>query len=445
MSFRDLFNIGRSEPTKGSAPAGPPQQSQVVPAPSPATSIGVLPTKDKEASSNNKTVDTKKKPLPRHTRNPQDGSAAAARLDYIPANVSFSRDDCGDSCGSCSSMGSDDSSCSGPQQQRVSSIRESWQRKSYFAKLSHEMQQYQKMVADLERLLNDKASTGETPEAAWKARILVQSAQETDVALQAKLEDYERTLNNNNEKIQHSKPAAGALERTASACTTATQMGCHKLRRDFQRSRKALATCVHTYAKRQQAEISQLGAVRHAHGDGGEEEADFFDRAVRQKELERINQKMHVVNGIYRDLAGLVDQQQEPIDELEEEIGLAKDNVAAGADEIHCLYGRRGGQSVYLCGAVEMNNNFYNAPCGVTDDGNNNNNSNRSSVDRTVSFSDDKPFGIRVTEDFRWTMPLETIKEDIHAVRNDLVEVGKAIKQRFQCGGGTTLDSNSVL
>jgi len=430
MSFRDLFSTGRSEPTKGSAPAGPPQQSQVVPAaPTPATK------------------DSKKEPLPRHTRNPQSGSAAAARLDCIPANVSFSRsgdgnDDCDDSCG-CSSMGSDGSCSIGPQQQRVSSIRESWQRKSHFAKLSHETQQYQKMVADLERLLNDKASTVETPEAAWKARILVQSAQETDVALHAKLEDYERALNNNNEKIQHSKPAAVALERTASA--SATQMGCHKLRRDFQRSHKALATCVHMYEKRQQAEISQLGAVQHAHGDGGGEEPDFFDRAVRQKELERINQKMHVVNGIYQDLAGLVHHQQEPIDELEEEISLAKDNVVAGADEIHCLYGKRGGQSVYLCGAVEMNNNFYNAPCGVTDDGNNNNNTNRSSVDRTVSFSDDKPYGIRVTEDFRWTMPLETIKEDILAVRNDLVEVGKGIKQRFYCGGGTALDSNSVL
>ena len=331
------------------------------------------------------------------------------------------------------------------------SIREGCRRqqrtnKSQFAILSHETQQYQKMVADLEGLLLNDAAWGESPEAAWRARILVGSAQEADAALGSKLREYcercERTAaaavlgQQRNSAERQRRSYSG----TASAGHHLTMMGCRKLLRDYERSRQALARCLSLHGQRQRAEISQLMAVQHDNDGAGVDEPDYFDRAVRQRELELIQQKMHTVNGIYRDLAGLVEQQQQPIDQLEREVGDAKDNVEAGADEIHCLHGRReGGGYVMMCGAMEMDS--YDPPsCGVDNIMMMNSNHWGTTVDHTVSFSDDKPYGVRVTEDFHWRMPLETMQEDVLSVRNDLFDVGKSILQ-----WGTTAAASVVL
>lgn len=303
------------------------------------------------------------------------------------------------------------------QAKRVSSIRESWQRKSEFSKLSHETQQFQKIVADLETLLKN---SGESPESAWKARILVHTTQETDQVLQAKLQEYEHNLLTSDDYRNKNS----SERRTA-------QMACHKLNRDFQRSHKALVLCLSLYEQRQQAEISQLGAARHE----GPEEPDFFDRAVRQKELELMNQKMHQVNNIYQDLAGLVERQQEPIDQLQDNTDFAAQNVDAAANNLRCYADRREMKEMLMCGAMEMPSSSF-EPCGAAS--NKNNNGSSTTVDKTVSFSDDKPHGIRVTESFRWSMPFETLREDLQSVRNDLVDVGKGIvshgKQSLQCG-----------
>ena len=48
----------------------------------------------------------------------------------------------------------------------------------------------------------------------------------------------------------------------------------------------------------------------------GLDQYDFFDKAMRERELEQMNTAMHKVNGIYQELAALVDTQQEHIDQL---------------------------------------------------------------------------------------------------------------------------------
>ena len=281
------------------------------------------------------------------------------------------------------------------------------------------MQQFQKIVSDLEILLK---RCGESPEAAWKARILVQSTQETDQALLIKMQDYERSL------MENTKSSS---RKSAPDINTAS-MACSKLRRDFDRSHNALVACLSLYEQRQQAEISQLSATRH----DGPEEPDYFDRALRQKELELMNQKMHQVNNIYQDLAGLVEQQQEPIDKLEENADFANANVKSGSDHLHCFVDRKEMKDMLMCGAMDLPSTSF-EPCG-------NGAQEGTTVDKTISFSDDKPFGIRVTESFRWSMPFETFQEDMKSVRNDIFEVGLgiAVKGRECLRCGNTADSS---
>ena len=240
-------------------------------------------------------------------------------------------------------------SSSSHQQQYSSSIRTVMERKSVFSRLSHETQIFGRMVSDLETFL---AESGESPEAAWRARILMRSAQETDKALWEKLYQYEKTL-------YGSGPDAELRQ---------AQTACMKLHRDFKRIHKSLVLTLTTFEKRQKAEISRLGAVGWSTGEAmeeatppsparmaplgssaqpvthyvPEEEEDFFDRALRereafdmamrQRELTEINKKMHTVNDIYKDLAEMVDDQQDQIDELEDDAESAKFNVRSARE-----------------------------------------------------------------------------------------------------------------
>ena len=217
-----------------------------------------------------------------------------------------------------------------------SSIPTVMERKSMFSRLSHETQLFGRMVADLEGLL---ALCGESPEATWRARILMQSAQETDRELWTKLYNYENTFD-------------GDMDPESRQAHTA----CMKLHRDFKRTRKSLVLALSFFEKRQRAEVSRLGAVGWSTGEmmvdspkmkgnGAQQrqpqhqEEDFFDRAIRerdafdhamrQREVTEINKKMHEVNQIYTELAQVVDDQQEKIDQLEDGVESAKFDVNA--------------------------------------------------------------------------------------------------------------------
>ena len=54
----------------------------------------------------------------------------------------------------------------------------------------------------------------------------------------------------------------------------------------------------------------------------------------REEEIRNIHKGMHQVNEIYKDLAHLVDNQQEGVDAIENQMENAKDNTASGLKHI---------------------------------------------------------------------------------------------------------------
>ena len=54
----------------------------------------------------------------------------------------------------------------------------------------------------------------------------------------------------------------------------------------------------------------------------------------REEEIRNIHKGMHTVNEIYKDLAHLVDNQQEGVDQIENQMEGAKDNTASGLKHI---------------------------------------------------------------------------------------------------------------
>lgn len=233
-------------------------------------------------------------------------------------------------------------------------------RPSTYAQLAHEMLHFQRLVADLERLLR---LSGESPEAAWRCRILIRSAQETDNDLWRKLYDYENSL------LLGSGVSGAAT--TSTSESRSAQSACVKLHRDFKRIHHGLLQALSDYERRQSAEISQLGAVQwnnfqhHATatataassakagertldltpGTGSPPQEDYFDRAMRQAELEKMNQSMHKVNDIYNELATLVDLQQPQIDRVQANAEESQSNVQKA------LHGCMEHES--LCGSLE--------------------------------------------------------------------------------------------
>jgi hypothetical protein len=288
-----------------------------------------------------------------------------------------------------------------------------------FSLLNREVKHFQKMVSDLHNLV---PKAGDSPEIAWRVQILTKSLQDSDQTLAHRLNDYEQTLMTSS-RTKH--PAQWSA--------------CRKLHRDYHRSHHTLRRCLELYRTRQRAEISQLYAVpwnqqQRQHDNKNYNQEDYFDRVMRQKELEKMNQSMHQVNDIYRELAQMIDQQQDDIDILERDIGTAAMNVESAAQHIHCFAAM---DRMYLCGGGGVE------ACASSGGGILGEFSPRGTrgFDATVSFSDEQfqsPRRIhdqyhqqhkvhRVGEDFHCMMPFETIQEDLGMVRQDIAQVGKNI------------------
>ena len=312
---------------------------------------------------------------------------------------------------------------------------------STFAKLTYEMQQYQKLVSDLEYMIRD---TIVTPEGAWRTNILVKSVEETDAGIEEQLVQYEHSLAqqerlltyNSNQRTNHNETKRMTQQLAA----------CAKVRRDFNRCHNSMIFCLQTHEMRQKAEVSQLGAVQwnathrstssvHQHASPQMEE-DFFERTMRQKELERMNDSMRKVNDIYHGLAGLVNGQQELIDQLDDKVHDSQANVKSGYNEYSCFVARQNGWNT-LCGDMNewgQSEDDYNDSTG---------NYNRNSTMTTTTQSRDPSSTatssvehLRIHENFYWSMPLETMAEDLKSVQNDLREVGKKFIhhcQRLDC------------
>ncbi len=203
-------------------------------------------------------------------------------------------------------------------------------------KLSTEVAQFQKMVADLQAV---SCSSASSPEAMWKTRILLRSARDAE-------RDLKLSLN-------MEKQDAGA-KRSKSVAAAALAASRKKLLRDYHRASEQLRLIVEETERRQRAEISCLTASEaaaagmNAEGEGAaaaqkrallgaaQAEEDFFDRAMRERqaEVQKISDGMKKVQEIYTDLAGLVDGQQEQIDKLEDINEDVKAHTRAGLEEI---------------------------------------------------------------------------------------------------------------
>jgi t-SNARE complex subunit (syntaxin) len=205
------------------------------------------------------------------------------------------------------------------------------------SKISTEIAQFQKMVADLESLSRSSASS---PEAMWKSRILLRSARDANRDLKLALEKEERA-----------GAGEGGIKSVGAAARAASKK---KLKRDYHRASEQFRSIVEETERRQRAEISCLTASEAAaagvNPEGGaaasaqkravigaaEAEEDFFDRAMRERqaEVQKISDGMKKVQEIYTDLAGLVDGQQDQIDQLEDINDEVKTDTRAGLEEI---------------------------------------------------------------------------------------------------------------
>lgn len=125
------------------------------------------------------------------------------------------------------------------------------------------------MVAELESLLED---SGISPEAQWRTRILIHSAQDADQDIQTRLYQLDES----------------------SHTSSRAQVALRKLHRDFGRVHKDLRKVLALYQRKQQVEVSFLSK--------DETKEEFFDRAMREREQEvtKIHQSMNQVNAIYQ-------------------------------------------------------------------------------------------------------------------------------------------------
>lgn len=342
---------------------------------------------------------------------------------------------------------------------RQSSVRKEMERRSAYARLLHETDQYQKTVAELEQVLPE---AGEHPEASWRAKILMRSAQDMDQELWTKLYDYEKTLHNRERDPE----------------VRQQQTACMKLHRDFKRSHRSLVMAVTLYEKTQRAEMAQLGAVGWSGRQEGDEEEDFYTRTMRerQEELERMNYSMHQVGNLYTDLSFLIQKQQEPIDEMEEMVEDAHATTRAAPtrsfwDNLDHLcqperdFSVRDGKwkvdgedvvfAVPNCRSMAMEVFQDTLPSAVMPSSDKNKASVPSSSRTTssvssfitdsssegsprgvmgspVAFSEEAPASdlrspaddYRVSEEFHWMMPFETLATDMKAVQSDIVHFG---------------------
>ncbi|GAX13916.1 hypothetical protein FisN_5Lh183 [Fistulifera solaris] len=295
-------------------------------------------------------------------------------------------------------------------------IRKRLQRKSDYSQLTAETQQYQKLVSELSALLD---SSGETPEAAWRVRILMISAQETD-KLWEKLYNYEKTL----------LMKKNSLSSTGEEELRTEQTACMKLHRDFKRSHKTLLMAMSLYEKKQSAEISRLGAVGWSYNS--DEKEDFYEKVMREREEElmRMNESIHQANDIYKNLAALVEEQQPQIDQVANALEYSKNNVEATVKDYGCDFGF-GDQLCSALGieeAMKQWNPFpaYDDKVKLTETKTADTEA-LAENEETACTSNLPNFKM---DSFLWYDSLETLTNDFIALKNDIIQAGQNIAEQ---------------
>lgn len=249
--------------------------------------------------------------------------------------------------------------------------------KSKFAKLNSEIVHFQKMVRKLRKILE----LGQrSPENQWKSRIIFRSLSEADIDIWRKLQEEERNM-------QKSEAETKAL--------SAHQ----KLVRDYHRIHDIFERIAseNNFFKEDDdipAPIEWLDPEQIQEKMMQQEKEDFFERAMREREgeINGINQSMRMVNEIYNELGRIVHTQQDQIDTIEDNIRYARAGAECGNDHLK----RANGPS---CFDIAMEGYKGNDP--------------------DVKNIEDS--------DFRWSMPFETLKEDMKSVQRDLIDLGRDI------------------
>jgi len=273
--------------------------------------------------------------------------------------------------------------------------------------LSTEIARFQKMVTDLEASTTQISGTS-SPGAMWKSRILLRSCRDAEQDLRATLGGGGG--NENDDDGDGIVAAAFTTNSNTNSNTNPQQMAARKkLLRDFRRVSEHFRSVVGDMELKQRAAVSILTATDAADNgnnngnDNGNDngvgnnrssstssnnktqqlEEDFFERAMRERnqEVQKISDGMKKVHEIYQDLAGLVDGQQEQIDQIEDANEDAKVNTRAGLEEIqHGMW--------KLCVADANNNNNTN---NANNSNNRNKLHNKRSTAALIDLEDDDP------------------------------------------------------
>ena len=184
--------------------------------------------------------------------------------------------------------------------------------------IAHQLGEFRNIVNDLEHCLRDN----QTPEMAWRYKILSRTAKEVDQDILQSLEDDYRALFQQGDIAAQSTNAL--LQREWSQLHN--MLGKIFMKRDADSGLRI--------------DKGDNRRLRHASSASPTTEEDYFDRVSRQAELHQMQDKMHMVHDIYRDLAVLVDGQQEQVNNLGENALDAKVTAEAAADEVACYVSR---------------------------------------------------------------------------------------------------------
>lgn len=129
--------------------------------------------------------------------------------------------------------------------------------RSRFSQLSTEIVQFQKMVRELESLVN---LSGDSPETQWRSRILLRSAEEADKDIRKKIRHQEQTVCN--------------------VVDPNVRASYKKLKRDYARAHSGFETLSHQYMTQQQQAIARMGGEY-----GWESPEELQRRALAQQEV----------------------------------------------------------------------------------------------------------------------------------------------------------------
>eukprot|EP00339_Tiarina_fusa_P011497 CAMPEP_0117034318 /NCGR_PEP_ID=MMETSP0472-20121206/24445_1 /TAXON_ID=693140 ORGANISM="Tiarina fusus, Strain LIS" /NCGR_SAMPLE_ID=MMETSP0472 /ASSEMBLY_ACC=CAM_ASM_000603 /LENGTH=256 /DNA_ID=CAMNT_0004743461 /DNA_START=455 /DNA_END=1222 /DNA_ORIENTATION=+ len=199
--------------------------------------------------------------------------------------------------------------------------------------ISESLTQYQRNVGILEKISQQLVSTGSN------------SATRNELEQQYKVQlDVLRQL--------EQRVRSAILAQRQQATNEAKKQALRKLERDFERVQATAQSCK-AKVTRQQKQLQQRGgnaannnATDNAAANALQQEQERFqiqiqeDRLAeeimreREEEIRNINKGMHQVNEIYKDLAHIVGNQQEEVDQIETQMEDARGNAESGLKQV---------------------------------------------------------------------------------------------------------------